>query len=190
MRLLRGATKSSHDRIEGALPFLEPGLTRARYTCALRAFYGYLVLLEPLCEKAAGSAGVALDLPQRRKLPLLAADLTVLGHTPGDLRALPRCRSLPSVTSASQAMGALYVTEGATLGGQIIGRHLRSSLELDAGTGAGFFAGYGDQTREMWTRFASHVDRAVDLDLEATIATAIETFGTMERWFVEVLATR
>ena len=189
MQRLREAVRSSHDRIELALPLLDRRLTRARYVAVLEAFYGFYAPLEPLCERAAGSAGVALDLVARAKLPLLTADLAAVGHTPWSVLALPRCRILPAIASASQAMGALYVMEGATLGGQVIRRHILASLNLDVDTGAAFFAGYGDRTREMWLSFTGHIDRAADLDLDARDRDPIETFATLERWFGESLAT-
>jgi heme oxygenase len=190
MQLLRSATQSAHQRIERALPSFDPSLTRARYIGVLRAFHGFYVSFEPLCRRAAGPAGATLDLATRVKLPLLTADLSAMGHSPWHILTLPRCRNFPTVTSTSQAMGALYVIEGATLGGQLIRRHLLSVLDLDAGTGAAFFTGYGERTRDMWTRFAGHVDRAAGLDVDAMIVTAIETFDALERWFVESLAAR
>jgi heme oxygenase len=187
---LRRATRSAHDRFELSLPLLDPSLSHSRYVGVVQAFYGFYAPLEPLCERAAGAAGATLDLAARAKARLLAADLAALGHAASDVLALPRCRHLPTVTSASQAMGVLYVLEGATLGGQIIRRHLLSALGLDAAHGAAFFTGYGDRTREMWLRFTDHIDRAADLEIDTAIAAALATFDTMARWFAESAAPR
>jgi heme oxygenase len=187
MQLLRQATLEAHTDIERALPLLQPGLTLALYTRVLAAFYGFYALLEPLCQGAAGQGAAALDLPRRAKTPLLETDLTLLGHTPATLLALPRCRALPQVTSMSDAIGALYVMEGATLGGQIISRHLFDALHLDAQKGAAFFSGYGEQTGEMWRSFAMHVERADGLEIVPAMAAAVETFELLEGWFVETL---
>jgi heme oxygenase len=189
MQQLRSATRSAHDRIELALPVLDPSLSRARYLRVLEAFFGFYKPLEPRCERAAGVHGVAIDLAMRAKVPLLVADLAALGRTPADLRALPRCCELPAVTTVSQTLGVLYVVEGATLGGQIIQRHLRQTLDLDASNGAAFFVGYGVRTRERWIQFASCVERAVGLDLDGAIAAAIETFETLECWLSASLAS-
>lgn len=187
MQQLRRSTRSAHDRIERALPVLDPGLTRARYVRLLQAFYGFYAPLEPLCMAAAGDFAAPLDLVARVKVPLLVADLCALGHSSGDVRALPTCLALPTVTSPSQAMGALYVLEGATLGAQIIRRHLQATLDVDAGSGAAFFVGYGDRTRDMWTLFGGHVDRVDGLNLAGAIGAAIETFETLERWMIATL---
>jgi heme oxygenase len=190
MHLLRQATRSAHDRIERALPLFDRSLTRGRYVRVLQAFYGFYAPLEPLCEREAGPAGVALELTARTKAPLLAADLALLGHTEGDIQALPSCRALPRVTLPSQAMGVFYVLEGATLGGQIIAQRLRQSLGIAAGSGGAFFAGYGDRTREMWRRFTSHVEGTVGLDVDTAIAAAIQTFESLERWLTASRAAR
>jgi heme oxygenase len=50
MHQLRCASRSSHDRIERALPSFDSSLTRARYISVLRAFYGFYAPLEPLCD--------------------------------------------------------------------------------------------------------------------------------------------
>ena len=182
MKRLRDATRAAHDRIELVLSVLDPRLTRARYVRVLEALYGFYMPLEPLCAAVAGSDGRAIKLATRAKRPLLALDLAALGATPAEVLGLPCARQLPTVASASQAMGALYVLEGATLGGQIIQRQLHRSLGLDAGSGAAFFVGYGAGTRQMWMQFAAHVERAPGLEIDAATRAAVETFETMERW--------
>ena len=188
MQQLREATRSAHDRIEGALPLFTPGLTTRRYVGVLRALHGFYTPLEPLCHRAAGDAVAALELEARVKVPLLVADLTILGNAPHDILALPICQDLPDVTLASQAMGVVYVLEGATLGGQGIRRHLIEVLDGDAVRGLAFFTGYGARTWEMWTRFGAHVEQAAGLDLDTAIVAAIQTFDTLERWLSASLA--
>lgn len=189
MQQLRDATRVAHDRIELVLPVLDPRLTRPRYVRVLEALYGFYAPLEPLCAAAAGADSPALDLPARAKLPLLEADLGALGATPTEIHGLPWARQLPTVTSASQAMGVLYVLEGATLGGQIIQRQLRGSLGIDVESGAAFFVGYGARTRQMWMQFSGYLERAAGLELDDATRAAVETFETMERWLRAWLGT-
>jgi heme oxygenase len=189
MQQLREATRSAHERIERAMPLMDPDLSRVRYVRLLQSSYGFYAPLEPLCTRAAGPLGAALALSTRAKTPLIIADLCALGHAESDTRKLPLCQALPKVTSSSRAMGVFYVLEGATLGAQIIRRHLQSTLGVDAGSGASFFVGYGDRTREMWTRFAGQVDSVAGLDLDAAIDAAVETFETFERWTIASLAS-
>jgi heme oxygenase len=182
MQQLRAATRAAHDRIELVMPVLDPRLTRPRYVRVLEALYGFYAPLEPLCARAAGADGRAIELPTRAKVALLEADLGALGGTQAEILGLPRARQLPTVQSASQAIGALYVLEGATLGGQIIQRQLQRSLGIDAGSGAAFFIGYGPRTRQMWMHFAGHLERMAGLEIDAATRAAVETFETLERW--------
>ena len=57
------------------------------------------------------------------------------------------CRPVP------EGLGALYVIEGATLGGQVITRYIQSALKIDATNGGRFFAAYGDRTGLLWRDF-------------------------------------
>ncbi|MEI9952680.1 MAG: biliverdin-producing heme oxygenase [Pseudomonadota bacterium] len=184
MQRLREATRQAHARIEGALPLLDPKLTRARYGRVLEAFFGFYVGLEPHLLAVAGAHAADIELGRRGKVPLLCLDLHALGQTAIQIGALPRCADLPLAVTPSQALGVLYVLEGATLGGQVIGRNLGLALGLGAANGAAFFAGYGDETRAMWKRFSEHVDRSAALDSEALIASAVETFEKLRSWLV------
>ncbi len=182
MQRLRDATRLVHARIEGAMPVLDPSLTRARYTQVVEAFYGFYAPLEPTISNALGADAAALELARRAKLPLIAKDLRALGRTLAEIEALPRCYNLPCIDNASHAIGALYVIEGATLGGQIIRRHLRESLAIDADSGAALFTGYGPTTGAMWARFGEHVDRSSTIATEEAILAAIATFETLTTW--------
>lgn len=182
MQLLRDATRVVHSRIEGVLPVLDPGLTRARYTRVIEAFYGFYAPLEKLLVRAAAGEGAALLLERRAKLPLLVSDLHALGVTTAEISVLPHCRNLPAIQSPSHAIGILYVIEGSTLGGQIIRKHLRAALDIDGSTGAAYFIGYGVATGAMWTAFADHVNGSSTLEIDAAIQGAVETFQTLARW--------
>ena len=182
---LRESTCAAHARIEAALPLMNPSLTRETYLGLLEGFFGFHAPLE------SGLLGVVLAhdpvfaADDRRKMPLLLADLHALGRTSAELSALPLCTDLPCVTSPSQALGALYVLEGATLGAQIIVRHVRETLALGPTTGAAFFSGYGKRTGSMWKRFCSHVNASPLLDTEVVVGAAVETFEKLLAWFAQ-----
>lgn len=156
---------------------------------------GYALLLERLYGfYAPGEAALAAHpltadgrAPSRRKLPLLARDLAALGR-PGD----PPSAEPPPLTSTGHAFGCRYVLEGATLGGQIISRHLRERLGLTAETGAAFFHGYGPETGRMWKAFGAHLCGRVasgDCAEEDVIAGACDTFVRYEAWVCDGLST-
>jgi heme oxygenase len=178
MVALRRETRAAHARIELALPVLDVDLTRARYRRIVEALHGYYVGLEPLVDAK----------PMSSKVALLVDDLLALGHAASDIAGLPRCVELPQITTASCMLGARYVIEGATLGGQLIGRRLAQTLDLDATNGAAFFIGYSEHTREMWLKFNHCVESAPEFDVIAAVAAANATFETLERWLVTSLA--
>lgn len=66
--------------------------------------------------------------------------------------------NLPVINTVGQLVGALYVIEGSTLGGQLISRSLNQHLGLTLNTGARFFYGYGEQTALMWQSFIDFAD--------------------------------
>jgi len=81
------------------------------------------------------------------------------------------------------ALGTLYVTEGATLGGQLISRQLERHLGLCDGRGYAFFQSYGSGIGVMWRRFLAELRRHDTPEMRpAIIAGAIDTFATFEHW--------
>ena len=53
---------------------------------------------------------------------------------------------IPTLNSDNLAFGCLYIMEGASLGGQVIGQHVRQTLGATPETGGRFYAAYGDRT--------------------------------------------
>ena len=126
--------------------------------------------------------------PQSTALPpLQVQDLRHLGLSEHDISRLPGCPTMPRLRSLPEGLGALYVLEGATLGGQVITRNLRSGLGIDAGTGGRFFAAYGEKTGIMWRDFVSVLDRHGEDEAAAeTIErSAIAVFRCFENWMAE-----
>ncbi len=158
---LRAETQAQHERLERELDLLRPDLTLPEYVSLLEQM---LLLYAPLERTLAAAipAGWAarLELEQRVKSGWLRADLDTL--RPG--RAVPAAaplRSLPDLHGEAAAWGALYVLEGATLGGQIICRSLGGRLGLTPGSGLRFYASYGGQVGPRWKAFCAAIeDRA------------------------------
>jgi heme oxygenase (biliverdin-IX-beta and delta-forming) len=182
LRHLKEATRPYHDRIEAGIDFLRPDFTLQEYARLLRRLYGYYGPVEA-CLAAHPWEAVGLDFPRRRKLPRLETDLRALGDALADLDRLPRCSRLPPLHTLSGAFGCLYVLEGATLGGQVITRHLRHGLAWEAPGGA-FFGSYGQEVGSMWQEFrqclARHADDPVRQD--RVVDAARKTFTTLEDW--------
>lgn len=90
------------------------------------------------------------DLNERRKLALIDKDLHLLGY-PG--AAAPDFIDEGFVADAEFCLGIVYVTEGSTLGGQLICRHVEKTLGGNGAVGTGFLNAYGAQTGSRWRTF-------------------------------------
>ena len=179
---LRVETRPEHDAVEAVLGLTGGGLTRDGYRRTLEQFYGYYQPLEDAVRAVVERVGRGLDPDERRKTPLLESDLRALGVDAPD--RLPVCSDLPRVDSVAAAFGCLYVTEGATLGGQFISRHVRQTIGVTPETGGRFFHGYGDRTGVMWQTFRTALAAfATTQDTQDQVtAAAVQTFRTLRAW--------
>lgn len=176
MKALRELTWDTHLRLEKRLDIKRRFSELARYR-------EHIARLEAFHRAAEAEWRPALeqvlpDLEGRRKAPLLARDLAALGGT------LVARTAVPFVADAASALGAFYVLEGATLGGQRLLPQLEARLGVSASHGASFFASYGPQTKVMWALFGEAVERhCASPDAEnAALAAAQATFLAVEAW--------
>jgi heme oxygenase len=160
---LKAETRGEHTAMEDALDVMRDDFSLGDYRQLLERYF-------------------RLDFETRRKLPLLRADLAALGGRAEDTLAVGN--ALPPLHTPAQAVGCLYVLEGATLGGQIISRHVRRTLGLTPETGARFFHGNGARTADMWRTFRAALDgfAADPATADAVVESANATFRSMRRW--------
>jgi len=175
MAALRQGTRPRHDAVEAAAPL-------ARLFAADYALAEYAALLARLAAFYAAAeppllAGLPPDLavllgPPRRA-GRLRADLAALGRAaPAPAPAWPAPADLPS------RLGALYVLEGASLGGRLIHRRLIDHFGAAAAGAVSFYAGEGKATAARWAAFGALVDGALrdPADIAAALAAADATF--------------
>ena len=179
---LRTETRHEHDAIVGVLDIMAPDLGLAVYRHQLARFYGFYQPLEAALASLVDWSQLKLDFDGRRKSHLLAADLDQLGIDA--VGTLPMCSVLPPVTSVAAGFGSLYVLEGATLGGQLISRHVKQTLGLDVLDGARFFNCYGERTGMMWKTFRSALVAfaVTPAAQDEVVASASATFKTLRYW--------
>lgn len=182
---LRRATAEQHRVLDHRLAYLlTDRLSPGRYAALLSAFFGFYGPLEDDLARWQAAAPSA-ELPLVRRTCLLARDLLALG---ADTGRIPMCTSPPVLPTLDHAAGALYVLEGACLGGQVIARAVRKSLGIGPANGASFFAGAGAATGARWRHVLTWLD---DRDRcaagrDAIVAGARDTFSALAHW----LATR
>ena len=176
---LRADTQTLHVALEKRLPFFSESLDIERYKNLLAAYYGFYQALESRLLNSGIPAG--FDLPARLKTPALRQDLHALGIS---IESVPLCDSLPSLSSPANALGVLYVLEGATLGGNVLRKKMSLRLNLDAGNGCAFLYVYGEATGQQWQAFLDFLG-SVPLDAQArdeAVQAACSTFSCFEQW--------
>jgi heme oxygenase len=178
---LRAATEAVHQRLHGLSDFralAEGRIGSAAYVALLRRMLGFHA---PLESRLAAVAGLDrfVDVAARRRAHLLRADLRWLGA--GENVALA---PLPEFEDVAEALGALYVAEGSTLGGRQLARGLDAMLPPGE-HGRRFLLGHGDRHGAMWRACCEAIERCgADAGARATmIGSAVATFAAFEDWF-------
>ncbi len=174
---LKQETACAHDAIEAHIDLSARLASPTNYRDWLARLYGFHVEIEP---RLAALSAVARE---RRKLDWLVADLANLGLGPQDLSQLPRAPDAPRPTSVTEAFGVMYVLEGASLGGAVIGKQVKRTLGYDQAYGGRYFHGYGQATAAMWKRFGAALRDVSDPMTEDAIVRAAEgTFASLQAW--------
>lgn len=157
---------------------MDETLDHASYVGILARMHGFWRTWQP--QVSALLEDDALTVP-RQRLALLATDLSALGLSAAEIEILPVCPQLP-LRSVNEALGSLYVLEGATLGGQLIQRHVYGKLGLDAMSGCAYFTGYGSRTGEMWRDMLVKLENVVTDDIDQVVRGATVTFTSIAWW--------
>ena len=179
---LREATGEAHARMHthpGFAAAASGHISARDYRDLLARLYGFHRGFEAHFDRAPAAMAQAIALPARRRSAALAEDLRALGLQ--DIEALPLWPAPLALESEPQWLGALYVTEGATLGGAAISRAL-----AEARFGAAqrrFFEGYGAERSPMWRSFLARLERHAEDPEAAAAQTAAEAaFSAFEAW--------
>jgi len=181
MSLLREATQDQHQAVEALMPVMQPSLTPLSYAQLLTQLQAVVQPLES--ELLALGLPETFNLHQRVKAPLLSRDLQWF---PAPQPVVP---VMPALAGVPEGLGALYVLEGATLGGQIISRHVQETLGVTPERGGAYFSGYGKSTGRMWQEFAHNMNQAIPAaDRDRVITGARHTFQLFGEVFQEVPA--
>lgn len=117
----------------------------------------YLMLLHSeskIFSSLSGKFNEKLQLNERKKLPLIEKDLSGLSLD----------NQKPSLhlefENEHEALGAMYVIEGSTLGGNVIAKQLSKTEGFDQVT-FNFFGCYQENTGSMWKNFKEVLDTEV-----------------------------
>ena len=95
-----------------------------------------------------------LQLSNRKKLPLIEKDLAGLA-----LKSRTASEELDFLNE-NEALGAMYVIEGSTLGGNVIAKQLSKTDGFDQ-IAFNFFGCYQENTGPMWKNFKEVLDKEI-----------------------------
>ncbi|OUJ72334.1 biliverdin-producing heme oxygenase [Hymenobacter crusticola] len=174
LQRLRSETRPYHDALEqnSFNQELTAGVpSREATEHFLRKLYGFL---QPYEEQLWQHAlPEAWEIERRSRAHLILQDLQV------PAASLPRCPAMPPLQTWPQLLGAMYVLEGSTLGGQVIARQL-AKAGIPTRT---YFKGYGEQTGPMWKSFCSLLTQAAtETNHDEIVQSASRTFQHLEAW--------
>jgi heme oxygenase len=175
---LRRETAADHRAVEGTVPLMTEDLGQDNYVACLQLIHGVVAAWE---QKAAEKSphDVQAFFAARQRRAMLERDLAWFGVSqPNNLRPV-----LPDMDNDASLLGAMYVMEGSTLGGQYIARHVKRVLSLSEGNGDAYFRGYEQQTGPMWKESCEMLrTRVPDCDTEIAINSAKAMFATFGSW--------
>jgi heme oxygenase len=178
---IKEETKQNHQLLEKKLVAFMRGIRSEQdYVQLLTLFYGFFGGLELAIDAQLDHSQLP-DYKLRRKTAALAEDLAQFGKT---APPLAHTDELPGINNHLQALGALYVIEGSTLGGTIISKMIKQQLAIVDNQGLSFFNGYGEKTEKMWQDFKTFLNEPLKPG-EATmvIRSANDTFKKFSQWF-------
>jgi heme oxygenase len=145
---LRSATHALHEALERDVGIDDRIRTKSGYVSHLVQLWRLHASIEAEL-RLVDFAPVGFAYPHPYRAALLEADLATLGISDATLAALP-LPPAPRLASIGAALGCVYVVEGSAKGARAILPAIESTLGIDAGSGASFFAGCGAGTGRLW----------------------------------------
>lgn len=193
---LREATRAEHEATEAVMPLMGPGLTEELYARVLASLWPIVNSWELW---VAGSLPSEFQefLQRRRRAPMLAADLDVVGRVQEqfpspDWNAVVYPKGVAPADEGERnacVMGAMYVMEGSTLGGRFIARYVEEHLHMTPGAGDAYFRGHGEATGSVWREFRERLAAVPDRFDPLVEESAKSTFRAFGRTLQAGLAT-
>lgn len=184
MSRLKHETADCHEALELALDLGRPVMERADYITLLAGFRGFVAPWERAAAAAAPSR-LRTFVQEREKTPLLDADLIYLSDARLVPASLPACDVLPNLASIGALFGSMYVLEGSTLGGRIVGPAMAKRFDLSERRGYAYFDPYQAHTGSMWNAFKALALAEVEpAEYDAAVEAARATFTTLHAWLM------
>lgn len=157
-------------------------LTPAEYAVIIEKNYILHALVEKALKDYTALNNVeGLDIADRYKTDSLIADMSLLGK---ELPSLPNANI--TINSLEEALGMMYVLEGATLGGAYILKALVRTPSMQDVKTYNYYGVYGDTIGPKWKTFQQVLISNITTkeQEDKTIAAASKTFELFKDVFV------
>ncbi|GAB6988673.1 biliverdin-producing heme oxygenase [Paenibacillus pini] len=188
IQILREETRPHHIQIEDnkyAKAIMDSSLSIEEYREYLERFYGFIKPMEQHMTHHEEWSRYDFDISARSKIKDLELDLVALGLTQKQIHDLSECPRIPNLVTFPAILGYLYVIEGSTLGGQLIMKQLKQTLNIQADVNGHYFNSYGSQeVKTKWNEFREFM-LSVPLsegEQHIVIEAAKETFIMLYQW--------
>ena len=180
---LKGATEGVHDGLDKRIMTANPFASRERYGLFAKVQHAFHREIDALYARSDLQA-LFKDLEGRRRLPLIAQDLSDLGMPPP---ANDQTASAPEM-DVPTAVGWLYVAEGSNLGAAFLLK-AAGRLGLNEGFGARHLAAAPEGRGLAWRNFTSALDAIPFSPAEeaAVDAAATEAFARVKALVEEIM---
>lgn len=176
---LKASTHATHDRLDQSIMAAASFASLDGYRCFVRVQRAFHHDIDALYDVPALRA-LLPGLDERRRLPLIDADLADLGEPPRS-DAPPLMAGGERAPDVATGLGWLYVAEGSNLGAALL-RKEAAKLGLSDTHGARHLAPAADGPAAQWRDFTNALDAAAltDAEVERAIAGANAAFARVQ----------
>jgi heme oxygenase len=181
---LKSATTAHHDELESLMfvhEIMNKTLTIEQYKTLLATNYVVHAAIEAkLHESLDQGVKDKLDIENRDKLTALEQDLEEMNMHKEDLDAV-NFNFMPEDQSNASSLGAMYVLEGATLGGNVIQKKLRANPAFE-NLSLNYYNVYSQNLMPNWLSFVNVLNTSVpEADYQLAQDSAVNMFKHIAR---------
>lgn len=179
---IKQATAHLHDQLEQKMfvgEIMNGSLTFEQYQTILTVNYAtHLAVEDFLFDGLSDELRQKLDIESRVKLSALLRDLEEINSVTGG--SPQNAPDFIDLNSDAAILGAMYVMEGATLGGNVIVKRLKTNEHLlPYHLNYHYYQVYGDQLGLKWKQFLEVLNAIPETEHEAAIKNAVSLFEYM-----------
>lgn len=180
---LKKATKENHDELESLMfvnEIMNKTLTLAEYKTLLATNYIVHAAVEPkLHESLDEEVKTKLNIENRGKLAALEQDLAEMQISKADLEQLDLSFLSAEQYNSASSLGAMYVLEGATLGGHVIHKKLKANPAFE-NLNLRYYSVYDKDLMPNWLTFVNVLNTSVpEKDFALAEESAVKMFNSI-----------